>query len=45
MPAPQKLPSGRARDLLLLAMAKVTDVSARQLSKANGAICAPEPMH
>ena len=41
MPAPQKLPSGRARDLLLLAMAKVTDVSVRQPSKANGPICAP----
>ena len=41
MPAPQKLPSGRARDSLLLAIAKLTDVSARQLSKANGVICAP----
>ena len=39
MPAPQKLPSGSARDLLLLAMAKVTDVSVK------GEWTNLEPMH
>ena len=41
MPAPQKLPSGRARELALLDISNSIVVNARQLSKAEGAVCAP----
>ena len=41
MPAPQKLPSGSVLDLLVLSIAKLIDVSVRQLSKAKGPSCAP----
>ena len=41
MPAPQKLPSGSVRDLLVLSVAKLINVSVRQLSKAKGPSCAP----
>ena len=41
MPAPQKLPSGRARDLSSRDITNSIVVNARQLSKAKGAICAP----
>ena len=41
MPAPQKLPSGRARVLSSWDITNSTVVNARQLSKAKGAICAP----
>ena len=41
LPALQKLPSGRVRGLLVWSMAKVIDVSMRQLSKAKRPSCAP----
>ena len=41
MPAPQKLPSGSVRDLLVWSITKLIDVSVRQLSKAKGPSCAP----
>ena len=41
MPAPQNAPSGSARGLLVWSLAKVMDVSVRQLSNAYLPGCAP----
>ena len=41
MPDPQKLPSGRARELASLDIPNSIVVNAKQLSKAKGEICAP----
>ena len=45
MPAPQKLPSGRVRDLLVLSVTKLIVVSVRQLSTAKGPSCARAQDH